>query len=454
MDNNPVSGVAVQLRVDAHESETGMSIERFADGVTNANGYVSLTCYIDYYDYPQLDCIRAYVTEPGYTHATATATGVYSTTSRTIYPDIWIMPAQSDADLDGVPDQWENDIIQKFKPILHKHSEDLSQGLANFEQLLINSKFKLKVYNDNGQELYNQRVGGSEECLHKWDVWHWDTYGTGSQSQGVYSLDLDNDQRYLSAPTGSRPIYGHVYKNSDYYYVQYWYYFGMNDIREQTEGFLELYHESDWEHVSIRLVRNGADFVPDKINYYIHGGGKSYLPSECWWSSSNSCTYSLIDQGYYESRTHLHIWLAANGHASYNRDSEVMHTRAHLGLELVADYTDLVDYSPASYNLYFPYDIIINLGEVTQSVSSQCPVSGYYLGSHTYPLGNSKHWLAFRGTLGYFCHSPAPCMPAREAGLTHEWMFFSTQSTFGNGSFDYIIADKVVQWIADTSRGD
>ena len=366
---------------------------------------------------------------------------------QTIWPEFVVV---YDLDDDLIDDDLELQIAEKFKPILHKHSYDLQAGLQNFDNLLADGSFTLKVYNDNGQELHSEQIIGGQNSLHKWSLWHWDTYGAGSQSNEVYNLDLIDSKRYSSAPIGQRPVYYHVYKDATYHYVQYWYYMGMNDITEQATGW----HESDWEHVSIRLTQNGGVFSADKVNFYRHEGGNTVSANSCWWSGSNTLTYSGIQQGYDENHTNLHVWIAANGHASYNRYSKLYKSEFSINpLGPLQTYKDRLDYDPSGYDLYFPYDILIKLGEVSKQSLVECPDSGYSLEFHSYPLGSgSKHWLAYRGRTGWFSHTGSPFMPAKEsANPSHEWTFFTDSPNFGNIFF---LFEVVIFWILDDAVGD
>jgi len=386
------------------------------------------------------------------------ASNTSSWVSYNLYPEYEVI---FDTDHDYLEDNIELEIAEKFKPVLHKHSYDLQQGLANLENYIVDGKFNLKVWTDQPQLAFDQQVSGDSSALHKWYIWHWDTYGKGSQSQAEqYNLNLNNSYRYSAAPTGQRPLYYHVYKNEgeSYYYVQYWYYFGMNDLREQIP---DTWHESDWEHVSIRLIKDGDTYIPDKVNFYLHDGGKTYSDSQCWWSSTNSLSYNGIQQGYDESHTHLHIWIAANAHASYNRYSRVYSVVGWVFGSLYRTYKDRLDYEPSNYDLYFNYDTLIKLGEISKQATIKCPDSGYTLSFHCYPTGpGSKHWLAYRGRMGDYdgdpgAAPPPPFMPAKEVGLSHEWRSFTVGNSFGNnGDVNYIVIIVDLCWIIDNGVGD
>jgi hypothetical protein len=347
---------------------------------------------------------------------------------------------------------------------LHRHSHDKQQQLADIEDYIVDGKFTLKVYNDLGQLVYNQMVSGSPSALHKWWKWHWDTYGSGDQAtQQAYNLNLADASRYAGEQDPfERPLYYHVYMSGSYYYVQYWYYFGMNDLTDQVPF---TWHESDWEHVSIKLSNNNGVFVPLKVNFYVHNGGRTFSASDSWWSPYLG-GYTGIQQGYAETRTHLHVWIAANSHASYNRYSSVYEIEGYLNIPGYYSgggrWVDRVDYDPAGNDLYFTYFDLVKLGEVSTQTPGQCPDSGYWLSVHSYAIGpESKHWLGYRGRTGDYSgmpgvQAPSPRMPSmEESGPSHEWWQFTDSPFFGNDlSFDYIFTNAEIRWIPDDSVGD
>ncbi len=112
--------------------------------------------------------------------------------------------------------------------------------------------------------------------------YQWDSWGYG-QGSAYYRWDMDNAELYKDEVPGERPLYYHVYKDGSYYYVQYWYFMAMNDIRDQTNE--HTWHEGDFEHVAIEVENVGGGFVPRRVNFYKHEGGRQFLASECWWGS-------------------------------------------------------------------------------------------------------------------------------------------------------------------------
>ena len=236
---------------------------------------------------------------------------------------------------------------------------------------------------------------------------------------------------------------------------EYWYYLAMNDLRDQVSS---TWHESDWEHISIKISENAGVFTPVKVDFYLHEGGRSFTANDCWWSSTNSLSYGSIQEGYDENHTNLNVWIAANSHASYNRYSLVYKITGSLFGISGKTYQDRVDYLPAGFDLYFGYDNLVKLGEVSKQANVECPESGYTYEFHSYRIGNtSKYWSAYRGRTGIFTGDPgqmppSPFMPAKGDG--HEWLSFTENGYFGNDGLNYILLDIEVLWYIDNSLGD
>ena len=206
-------------------------------------------------------------------------------------------------------------------------------------------------------------------------------------------LDIPNDIWHQGAPTGSRPIFYHCYKDGNYYYLQYWYFFNCNDIRVPSN--VDAYHEGDIEHVTLKITFENYNFVPTSLNFYQHEGGHTKIPSECYWSSTNNSNWNF-QIGYTEQRTHLHVWLAANSHALYNLNDYVYRFTLDLGV-ITEDYTDNCDYSNMEPNLYFEYDILKKLGEADfEWYPDQSKTHGYSYWFHYFPKGG-EDWIIFRG---------------------------------------------------------
>jgi len=378
-----------------------------------------------------------------------------TTTSNTLYP---VFNLILDTDGDFVDDNFESQLAEKFSPVLHKHSWEKQQDLSSVDWILT-GKATLKGYNILGQEVHSSTLSAPSQ-IHIYQQWHRDSFGSGDYWT-FWQLDIDDSYRYQGAPVGQRPVYYHVYKEGNYYYVQYWFFFNMNDLAGQSNN--NTWHEADFEHVSIKV--NSA-YTPVAVNFYRHEGGRTFAASDCWWSSSDSPTYSGIAQGYSSSRTHLHIWTAANAHASYNRYSKVWRVIASGAIVnpclTIAneDYTDNVDYDPSSSDLYFENDYLEKLGEFRESPLHQASNGQYYPYAHNYhwldhnePVNNSKPWLCFVGRFSgdYWAktcfliwgnmNTQPPLSPIFDdpAKPSHEWKGFTEEySPYGFGNpFEY-----------------
>ncbi|MCG8604635.1 hypothetical protein MJD09_06485, partial [bacterium] len=315
-------------------------------GTSDSNGYLFLSVSALPGD---LVLMRVYRLSVQY--STISSENTSTTTATTLYPVFHLGPPIVDNDGDSVDDGLELQLAEKFKPVLHKHSWEKQQGLSNMDWLLT-GKATLKAYNIAGSEVYNSTIADPSQIHVYQGSADRDSFGSGDLWT-FWKFNIHDAYRYQGAPIGQRPVYYHVYKEDDYYYVQYWFFFNMNDLQDQTVN--GTWHEGDFEHVSIK-VNSALD--PVAVNFYRHEGGRTFSPSECWWSSSDNPTYSGIAQGYTSSRTHLHIWIAANAHATYNRYSRVWRVSAAAAMVdfcLSLDdeyYTDNVDFDPSGYDLY------------------------------------------------------------------------------------------------------
>ena len=80
-------------------------------------------------------------------------------------------------------------------------------------------------------------------------------YGADFRTEWYIDFTGDLDNRggwHTGAPAGDIPLFYHVYKDENYYYIQYWYFLVSNDIINQT--YEDTFHEGEWEHVAIRFT--------------------------------------------------------------------------------------------------------------------------------------------------------------------------------------------------------
>jgi len=170
----------------------------------------------------------------------------------------------------------------------------------------------------------------------------------------------------------------------------------MNDIQNQTNN--DTWHEGDWEHISIRLTKNGETFTPDGINLYQHEGGHTKYHYEGKWSASHT-NVSNVRDGWDSSHEHPVIFIASNSHASYFYGDDVYHNSIDPPLsEYDDEIQDEVDYDLSGSIAYFEYDYLEKLGEMRIAYYEYFHNTLYWRHATAYP--NSKEWLGFPGRCG------------------------------------------------------
>jgi hypothetical protein len=449
-DGSPAVGVEVRMVVETLYY-VGSEPQVYTDydvGVTDAIGHVNL-----YVDVPEeyaveMNYLKAFVSDTNYTTLEAVNDITYS--YAVLYPEFTVV---YDTDGDSLDDNVEAQIAEKFKPVLHKHAWDNQPNLADVETILSNQSYLTGFL--QGTPVYE----GDVPPLHVWDGNEVDSYGIGTAGYTVWKLDFADAVRNTGAPVGSRPLYYHVYASGGNYYLQYWYFFTYNDLTETTNN--QVWHEGDWEHVALKLQKNGEVFTPVAVNFYQHEGGHTKTPSECWWSSSNTATYSGIQQGYDENHTHLHIWIARDSHASYNRYDKVYDFTLDTALGWGEDhFRDNADYDPSGNDLYFEYDYLVKLGEAY--TDEDVYIHGQQYLYHQRVVKSSREWLGFYGRMGdwwknAFAATYSPYPPP--LGDSHEYYDFSEDyGVFGFGNEqstgDSFFTNGIIQWMPDPIEGD
>lgn len=410
-------------------------------------------------------------------------------------------PVGHDHDLDGLPDSFENDIAERFRPVLHKHSHDLQKGLYNIDLLLddradlcverrevvldplisehlpagpefsggtriapkpifVTHRKKWRLGASQDDRPADLRMAGLETGVHAIKRpdgtgifyspfrWAYDSYRRIDLSPDEWLIDIDDSltfEGHAGAPEGRRPVYFHLYPANGHLYLQYWYFFTMNDNREETKN--RVWHEGDWEHVAIKLIKNGGDVIPQAVDFHIHETGIARSAEDCWWSETAAPTYDGLRKGFDARHTHLHVWLAANAHGSYNRYDPVydLEIRAFLGTEMER-WTDNLDYDPSGRDEYFPYDLLENMGEAEER-------SDLIL-----PKGSSKPWIAFQGHFGRYWQalfvstpSPGPLASSRAFYSFHEP---AESDRWGLATKNHVLYRLIVSWKQDRPDGD
>jgi hypothetical protein len=460
-NGNGLAGVAVQLWVHTwygNESDPD-TYDCFKNGVSGSGGAVYLECIIPAELSEGMLFMQVSMTDQNYSIISSQNT--WSNYAIHIYP---VFNVVYDRDGDLLNDNLEQQLAEKFSPVLHKHSWEKQQGLSNVDWILT-GKASLKGYNSLGQTIYSANISQPSQIHVYQGSGDWDSFGDG-EYWTEWRFNITDTYRYQGAPVGQRPLYYHVYKSGSYYFVQYWLFFNMNDVIDQTNN--DSWHEGDFEHVSIKV---NSSYDPVAVNFYRHEGGRTVSPSNCWWSSTNNRTYSGIAQGYNSSRTHLHIWIAANSHGAYNRNQDVYRLITTSDIDQFCtnlteeDYIDNVDYNPSGNDLYFVYDYLENLGEITFSNEAH----GDTWFAHYSPSKSiSKLWLCFVGRFGQHwaevcfgqpvgTNSPLSPVFDLSGKPSHQWKSFTENYTpygFGNPLSYFPFTNVTIIFTNDPPAGD
>ena len=410
-------------------------------------------------------------------------------------------PEAPDHDLDGLSDSFENEIAERFRPVLHKHGADRQKGLYSID-LLLDGRADLRVERretifdppmpgkragggisfdkpekprilavvarskkwrlsaapagrpadlrkagvETGMDAIRRDDGiGTVYCPFRWD---YDSFRRSDLDPDEWLIDIDDALTFgchAGAPEGRRPLYYHLYPEAGRLYLQYWYFFTMNDNRAESTN--HVWHEGDWEHVAIELVESGGAYVPRSVDFYVHQCGFVRAAEDCWWSETPRTTYEGLKKGFDTRHTHLHIWLAANAHGSYNRYEPVydLEVRAFFGTQLER-WTDNLDYDPSGRDEYFPYDVLDNMGEAEER-------NGIVL-----PKGSSPSWIAFQGRFGEYWQSPFVATPS-PGPLASREAFYSFHELKEGGRWgprtrNHVLYRFILSWTPDRPDGD
>ena len=353
-------------------------------------------------------------------------------------------------------------LAERFAPVLHRHRTlERQEDLGDCSVTLEGSH--LTGVAPDGRAVYpRSRV----PPLHVWDPnLTWDSFGLRYGHHEYWGLDLPDDTHNLGAPAGSRPLYYHVFPFEDGVVVQYWLWFNANDCPDDHYEAFRVFHEGDWEHVAIYATRETEGWRPRRVNFHQHAGGNSVGAEACWWSPTTVATYEEIQQGYTADATHLHVWVAANSHATYNRDQSFYHIQVSGLFECKGNYSDDVDYNLASSTRgehgFFPYDLLVPMGEVWSDEHAHGGGWSIHL------EGNGPECLRFTGRFGEgtcaladscpeACDNPfweayalAPLSPAMPEE-PHNWLTFRMEDgRWGNPSGAF----RNVEWIESPVRG-
>jgi len=421
-------------------------VEHYFYGTTNASGDCYIWAYIpvenEWYDDPfppEIMWMRAFYEGSYYLE---NSEGTYSSSSSTLYPNYYVV-AFHDYDDDNINDNEEVIIAQHFKPVLIKSTQvvhpELEENLGNFDSLV-----------KNGFEFNPTWIFENDSSLHYINSSH----TTDSHGEWCPIIEIEDTISFShqGAPNGQRPLYYHVYRgDGNDCFVQYWYWFNLNYIQDQT--IHNVWHEGDWEHISIKFSKNEQNYEPIMINLYQHEGGHTKYPYEGKWSSTCESSGD-IQVGYDSNHTHPIIYIASNSHASYFYGDEFYYMIIEdiITREVIEHYYDEINYSVdlngtegQDFSL-FHYDYLEKLGEIDRNSNYYCSLIGKVCDVHSVPRQRTKQWLGFLGRCGGGSRVDSPRVPFWGWDYYNFHVDFSEEGFGNEQTYFYIIGDCQIYW--------
>ena len=219
-------------------------------------------------------------------------------------------PQDSDLDLDGIPDEYEAWLLQKFAPRIFLHSNE-NRWPVTVEWLLGRSTLR---YSHDGCSDCSILPYGSVNASNITEHFHQNKHSPfyylpwkacshkGTSNSSASYTGGTNDTFFLQyddgAHNGNRwgpwALYGHAYSKNGYIVLQYWQLYAFND------SFASANHEGDWEFTAVAI---NSEEVPQSVAFYRHGRVEVYAPDEVQWVGMHHVTYSAKgSHGQYANR--------------------------------------------------------------------------------------------------------------------------------------------------------
>lgn len=199
----------------------------------------------------------------------------------------------TDLDEDGISDSCEQDLAEKFAPIIF-HSSDESNYPTNVDWFLARTKLAFaSVAHPELNRLISDKVSQHELLGHAIQIGTQSIRSDGTRSQRkrdtFYLQDVDERSRAGSAASKDWTTYYHAYQNeAGGITVQYWRFYAYNDAFDN--------HGGDWEGIQIHLDNH---LQPLRVGLLGH-------------TSIDSVPFSEFQQ----SGGHVFIFSEGGGHAS------------------------------------------------------------------------------------------------------------------------------------------
>lgn len=303
-NGDPVEGVDVKVLIQIFGTEGDNSTILY--GTTNSQGWVNLSTTLDYFGYELGHSMIASLNDYHYTVTSSSNTS--TTTSYNLYPNFDVV---IDLDQNGIHDDWELPLAEKFCPSFKLHSiEDIDQWIAPEPVEIMTHSMYWKTFtwltghpvddvligstdnwNYSEYELpmaYDNPPGGSIEYL---AIAHFEWAGLNGNTPNSWHTAYQNERDYDNF---RHTIYAHFFKQSNKIVIQYWIFYPFND------GYNN--HEGDWEHINVIITNQNPNTAAiDEIDFYFHERVQSRYPSMCEM----------------EDGTHVKIYVGGSGSIDY-----------------------------------------------------------------------------------------------------------------------------------------
>ena len=270
--------------------------------------------------------------------------------STVIYPEFEVI---LDEDHNGIKDEWELPLAEKFCPSFKLHSaESINKWIApepveimthtmywNMWYLSLDHYGDFLMWStDNVNYSWYTSPFYCEEGGLYFVVGHFEWAGLNGNDPDSWHAAYQNERDNNNF---RHTIYVHFFIENGEVVIQYWIFYPFND------GYNN--HEGDWEHINVIITDQNPSIAEiDRIDFYFHYKVQTRNPSQCE----------------FEGGTHVKIYVGGSGSIDFPFPNS--HAIAdggsypELGWWDEVDPVDLYDEWVAGLGLYVPYSAFID----------------------------------------------------------------------------------------------
>ena len=422
-NGDPVEGVDIKVLIQIFGTEGDNSTILY--GTTNSQGWVNLSTTLDYFGYELGHSMIASLNDDRYTVTSSSNTS--TTTSYNLYPGFDVV---IDLDQNGIHDDWELPLAEKFCPSLTLHSGDQGvrpvpveimdrngDGELGWQDVIVDvydysgnfvgylSPCQIIIYPDTYyDQLYpyydpiknasvyvdsnNDGIYGGEgdfvepggmRLLYNHFEWGqigetnpFDWYGHWQTKMAEFS----GDSRYVNGTT-----YAHLFTDGSDIVIQYWFYYPFNACANRHEG------EAEHIHVVVNS-QNPSQAQINKVVYYYHHEKAVKDPAQI----------TIVDQTH--AKVYVGGYVSSWGMEGHGSHGSYWRTGVHeninpLGDDETVDGNGLViDFDNYSNIVILPKFSYVNNGN--NNINP-------YIDSY----GNNLNFMIFNGLWGHILSTPS-----------------------------------------------